>query len=233
MFAIGHEYSELFDKYPELWPADLKVDPLDCYQPPDPKVNKVVFTVPPESNSKDQVGPPIVQIGIVEDDDFIADFSESIPVISEVVASPETYLPREEYLSCSARKEAVREKFGGSTWRHPNLGKDVCIFGFCESKIDVAISQYMVNGGLSNPIDALPPNGNVVTIDGKKYVLWGGIKGSYDRHETYEDNMFALGQIYPNVFDRHPDLWPDDLTEDPLSPEGTGCYIPPNNKVNR
>jgi len=197
MFAIGHEYSELFDKYPELWPADLKVDPLDCYQPLD-------------HSNRDSTLDGIVLL-----------------------------TPDGEYASCSRRENATREKFGGRTWHHPELDRHRCIFGFCEPEVDVDISQY-VRDGLSHPTGHPPPLGNVATVDGEMYVLWGGIKEEIwygyppepryvpiDRHETYEDNMFAIGYLYPEVFDRHPELWPDDLIEDPL-----GCYIPPNNRMN-
>jgi len=123
------------------------------------------------------------------------------------VAAPVVISASQMANECNARENRIRDIYNGRA----EDGR--CVNGFCSDGIIVNAAKYIK--GL---------NGGAILSAGHR--LGGGChrgdcKGS-PRHELYEDNMWVIGQMYPQVFINYPEYWPSDMTTDPL-----GCYVPP------
>jgi hypothetical protein len=106
--------------------------------------------------------------------------------------------------TCGARENRIRDIYNGRVG-----GGNRCENGFCADGIIVNAAIY---------IKGLNPG---AIVNGKCHR--GMCKGN-PRHELYEDNMWVIGQMYPQVFINHPGYWPSDMTE----PDPLGCYVQHN-----
>jgi len=106
--------------------------------------------------------------------------------------------------TCEDRVDRIRDRYGGAKSEEKK-----CVNGFCVDGIGENAAIYIL--GLNpGPI-----------INGKCH---RGMCKGYDRHESYEDNMWVIGQLYPRIFINHPEYWPADMTE----PDPLGCYTQHN-----
>ena len=106
--------------------------------------------------------------------------------------------------TCNARENRIQDLYGGKVG-----GGNKCENGFCADGIIVNAALY-IKGLNPGPIK-----------DGE--CVRGMCKGN-PRSGLYEDNMWVIGQMYPQVFINHPEYWPSDMTY----PDPLGCYVQHN-----
>ena len=161
---------------------------------------------------------------------FIAGFFV-ILFIFVFVAIPGVHSVEVEMLTdrqCDLRTDEVRERIGGVLNPSPPM---LCVSGICDKGLHIWLDERAENSYISrykNPGDGwidytLGPNGE--RYNSPKVCMYGNC-GDVPRHETYEENMHAVRQSYPVFFDKYPELWPEDIGNDPL-----GCESRPIAKI--